>query len=122
MDLQDSKTLDARIRSALSTQANPTPAHQAYLRERLLDRASQQTILPPSPFARLKRNLLAGIGRTQDVFHVLGVVFMEDDRYHRAYYHRAIDVSYYTRKHKLGRLAGDYLEPLRYNMMKINVY
>lgn len=122
MDLQDRKTLDSRIRSALSTQANPTPARQAYLRERLLDQASQQAILPPSPFARLKRNLMSSIGRTQDMFHLLGVLFMEDDRYHRAYYQRAIDVSYYTRKHKLGRLAGDYLEPLRYNMMKINVY
>jgi len=114
MDSQDNKVLAARIRSSLNPPAHLPPERYAYLRERLLDRASQQAILPPSPLARLKRRL-------QDAIQALEVALMDEGRYHRAYYERAIHLSRHNQRHRLGWMSGDYLEPLRYTMMKINV-
>jgi hypothetical protein len=122
MDSQDNKVLAARIRSSVNAPAFMTPERQVYLRGRLLERASQQTILPPSPFARLKHILSGVVYWLQDLIHGIEVaLIVDDDRYHRVYQERAIHLSHHQRKQHMGWMSGDYLEPLRYNMMKINV-
>lgn len=119
MDLQDDKVLNTRIRTALQTYASPTPQRQAELRQRMLYRASQQPMLPPTQVTRLRQKIAAAIAWLNDAQRLLSVILIQEDPYQRAAIQRITYVCEFERRHGLGR---EYLEPLRFGLLKINVF
>lgn len=119
MDLQDDKVLNTRISTALQTYAGPTPQRQAELRQRMLYRASQQPMLPPTYLTRLHQKIVMAIAWLNDAQRLLGVVLMQEDAYQRAAIRRVTYICEFDRRHGIGR---EYLEPLRFGLLKINVF
>ncbi|MCB9454186.1 MAG: hypothetical protein H6672_22360 [Anaerolineaceae bacterium] len=123
MDSQDKNVLDARIRSAYYTQPGLTAERQALLKARLLEKAGSEPILPPTPVIRLRNGLSTAATWLQEGLRWMVVTMLaEDEIFLRAQYQRMPTLSQNPRKRRMERATMEYLEPLKYSMMKISVY